>query len=241
MNVSFYKEFFEIELRHASSPGEICTSFSLTPSVKCKSNFQNFRMTYKKSPGQVMVFYSGIEIPHGPGDPPKLDPFPKIPAGTEFLFLVSTEKKDILKITKTLPETEWEDLGKVIPRQFIKPAVFSFTFDHNASTKLYEPFIVEKDGVVVYETTIKKTGIVDNTSNGSYLCSVDLSFSDAGIYSLKLGSKVRNYYVDTTGEMDGNYGFIRFKTDATWKNPTDLRFGFPVDYNEFPYIFELPS
>ena len=247
MIVSFYKEYFEVELRHASAPGEICASFSLTPSVKCRSNFQNFRMTYRKSPGEIMVFYSGKEIPGDPGPPkkpPKLDPFPEIPPGTEFLFIVSADNKEILKITKmpTEPDINVEDLQKVIPWTFIMPAVFSSTFDHTASTKLYEPLIVKAEsGEVVYQSTIKKAGSADDTTPGAYICSVDLSLSEPGIYSLNLGTGEKKYYVDTTNEIAGNYGFIRFIKDTTWKKPTVLEFGIPVDYNQFLYTFEYPD
>ncbi len=234
MRLLFYKEYFEVQLSHALAAGEICTSFTLTPTGKCLKNFQNFKMIFNQSAGMITVSYSGTETSDHSNI---LVPAPEVPEGTEFLFIVSATDHNILKSTKLPqePDIHVDDLKKFIPWQFIRPAVFSHTFNNTASSSAHELFSVETEaGVPVYHDTVKR----DTEAGGVYACSADLRFADPGIYNCKLGVAAKKFYVDTTSEITGHYGFIRIKKDGTWLKPTSLTSTGAVDYNLFKYTFD---
>lgn len=240
MATVFYKKYFEVRLFHQSAPAKLCAAFALKPTKACEQLLKNYGMVWRAAAGKITVFYKGLLQPDGAPPNKKISPFPAIvPEGTEFLFVVLLLDQNIMQQTSVPGEADIAatDKNKAIPASFIKTAALSLRIQATVTTRPYETFqVFTHDEKKVQQALVKKS------EDGFYTCSADLSLLPPNVYSFTLesdNSVRRKFYVDTPGEMFGQYGFLRLVKDGTWLLP-DKIVPAPAlpDYNVINYTFQ---
>jgi hypothetical protein len=240
MAAIFYKKLFEIQLYHESTPGIISADFGLEPTMACQRLLRDYHMVYRTEPGKLTVYYSGDVVIDEDDENIQTLQASSVPAnGTAFTFIAKILNPAIARNTKISGETDLSvtDKSKAIPWRFVKPGLVSLQFPETAQTKANELFIVKNENNdTIYQTYIQRNG------DGICNCTADLTLTEPGILSFAIASDntlTRKYYVDTNGELSGNYGFFRVVKDNTWKMPDAISPPPAMpDYNIFQYTFE---
>lgn len=236
----FYKKLFEIQLYHESMPDVLSADIGLEPTIECQKLLRDHRMVYRAEPGVLMVYYSGDVASDENDETVKtLQPFTGVADGTAFTFIVKLINPSIIRRTKIpgADDITVTDKNKAIPWHFIKPGIVSLQFAETAQTTANELFTIKNESnSKIYEAYINRD------DDGICHCTADLSLASPGILSFAIASDnslIQKYYVDTTGELSGNYGFLRIVKDNTWKMP-DAVSPPPAmpDYDIFQYTFE---
>lgn len=232
-----YRMLFSLLLKHQDATIALDDAFSLRPTAACENTMSRLRMKYKQENNLLNVFYSGSSVDVVTGT--NLDPVPGVPDNTTFFFIVELKQGSIINKIKMLNETTATatDEAKALPQCFIMPGVVSIKYNATASVAAYEQFVIK-------DISSRVVDVIDvrKDDSGNYSCAADMSLQQPGIYSFTLGTVTKKYYVDTTGEMAGSYGYIRLVTKSlgpdAWIKPLTLT---PVpaapDYNQFSYSF----
>lgn len=240
MAAIFYKKLFEIQLYHESTPGILSADFGLEPTMVCHKLLRDYHMVHKTEPGKLTVYYSGdVVTDENDEEIQTLQPS-SVPAdGTAFTFIIKILNPAIARNTKIPGATDVNvtDKNKAIPWHFIKQGIVSLQFPETGQTSANELFMVKNESNnTVYQTYIQRN------DDGICNCTADLSLTEPGIVSFALASDntlTQKYYIDSIGELSGNYGFFRVVKDNTWKMPDAISPPPAMpDYDIFQYTFE---